>query len=107
MRCSLDEVQELVRSRICEMCAVRPLSCEAQPEGRCVLRDLLPLVVQAVLATDSPRLEDYREAIRENVCGVCIDAALDGSCELRSQGRCALDLYLAEVVDIIRQAALT
>jgi hypothetical protein len=100
----LDEVAELVRSRICASCQVRVEACEEGPALRCVLLDLFPLVVQAILATESDSLEDYRQAVWENVCSVCVDAALDGSCELRDQVRCALDLYLADIVEVVRQA---
>lgn len=100
----LDEIEALVRDRICGCCLPRADACEGQPVGRCVLFELFPLVVQAILATESRRLEDYRRAIREHVCSVCVEAALDGGCELRDQGRCALDLHLGDIVEAVRQA---
>jgi len=101
----LDELAELIHARICPSCTQRVQACEAPQAGLCALLELLPLVVQAVLATDSRELTDYRRAIRENVCSVCADAALDLSCELRERARCALDSHLAEVAEMIWQAA--
>jgi len=101
----LDEIAELIHARICPFCAQRVEACDAPQPSRCVLFELFPLVVQAILATDSQDLADYQRAIRENVCSVCANATLDLSCELREQVRCALDLHLAEVVEVVRQAA--
>ncbi len=98
-------IEEQVREGVCRACALRADACQAEPPGRCVVFDLFPLVVQAILATESRDLASYRQAVRENVCPVCTEAALDLSCELREQVRCALDLYLAEVVEAVREAA--
>ena len=99
----LDEVAGLIHARICPSCTQRVEACEPPQAGCCALFDLLPLVVQAILATESRELTDYQRAVRENVCSVCADAALDLSCELREQVRCALDRHLAEVVELVRQ----
>jgi hypothetical protein len=100
-----EAVKEQVRARVCGACGLRAEGCETEPPGRCVLFDLFPLVAQAILATESRDLADYQRAIRENVCGACAEAALDLRCELRGQMRCALDMYLAEVVAAVREAA--
>ena len=101
----LDEIADLIHARICPICAPRAEACEAPGPRRCVLFELFPLVVQAILATESRDLADYQRAVRENVCAVCADAALDLTCQLREQLHCALDRYLAEVVEVVRQAA--
>jgi hypothetical protein len=100
----LDEVADLVRDRICAGCATQREACQSPAVAGCVLFDLFPLVLQAILATEGKELADHQRAIRENVCSVCAEAALDLSCKLREQVRCALDLYLAEVVEVVRQA---
>lgn len=100
-----DAIKERVRARVCGACSLPVEGCLTGAPGRCVLFDLFPLVVQSILATESRELADYQQAIRENVCGACANAALDLSCELRGQMRCALDLYLAEVVEAVREAA--
>jgi len=100
----LDKAEELVRRRVCDSCAPPEKVCERPAPERCVLFDLFPLVVQAIGATEGRSLEDYRQAIQEHVCPVCADAALDLSCHLRDQMRCALDQHLGEVVEAVRQA---
>lgn len=103
MRPDLEKAAELARNRLCGACTLQATVCEGRPPQRCVLFDLFPLVVQAILATDGRELADYRQAIRENVCPVCTEAALDLSCAWREQLRCALDLYLAEVVAVVQE----
>jgi hypothetical protein len=107
MRPRVDELESIVRSRICAVCSQRGSqeSCAPEDAGGCSLFQLFPLVAQAILATDSPDLEDYLRAIRENVCAVCLEQALDGSCERRGGMRCALDSYLPQVVAIIEEAS--
>jgi hypothetical protein len=78
--------------------------CGLEDPNHCSLFQLFPLVAQAVLATQSEDIQDYIQAIREHVCAVCLDQRLDGSCDLRSQARCALDAYLLPVVDAIEEA---
>ena len=44
--------------------------------------------------------EEYREAIRQRVCSVCLDSRDDGSCGL--SGRvCALESHLPQLVSIL------
>jgi len=100
----LDKAEELVRRRVCASCAPPEKTCEGPAAERCVLFDLFPLVVQAIVSTDGRSLEDFRRAIQENVCSVCAEAALDLSCHLRDQMRCALDQHLGEVVEAVGQA---
>lgn len=106
MRPRLDELERIVRTRICKECEVQAPqgACGGPEPAGCALFQLFPLVAQAILATDSENLDDYLQAIRENVCSVCIEQALDGSCELRGQMLCALDTYWLSVVGAIEEA---
>jgi len=106
MRLRLHELEALVRTRICRECDVRTAqgACALPEQESCKLFELFPLVAQAILATDSDDIEDYIRAIRENVCSVCLEQRLDGTCALRGQARCALDSYLAEIVEVIEEA---
>lgn len=106
MRTRLQELEAIVRSRVCRECDVRTPqgACGLEESERCRLFELFPLVAEAILATDSDQIEDYLRAIRENVCSVCLDQRLDGSCALREQTRCALDSYLVEIVQAIEEA---
>jgi hypothetical protein len=105
MRPRLEQLEEIVRTRICAICPERESqdTCSPQEAAHCSLFQLFPLVAQAILATDSSELEDYVRAIRENVCSVCLDQALDGSCDRRGV-RCTLDACLPQLVDVIEEA---
>ncbi len=105
MKPRVDELETLVRSRICAVCTERTVegACSTA-SSRCSLFELFPLVAQAIAATDSDQVEPYIQAIRENVCSVCVEQRLDGSCDLRDQARCALDAYLIPIIDIIEEA---
>ncbi len=106
MRLEVDELAALVRSRICRECEARQVEerCCSEAPDRCKLFELFPLVAQAILATDSHDIQDYVRAIRENVCSVCLEQALDGSCALRGGTQCALDSYLVQIVEVIEEA---
>lgn len=106
MRPQLHQLEALVRSRICRECELRAAEgiCNLQEPGQCKLFELFPLVAQAILATESDKIQDYVAAIREHVCSACLEQALDGSCALRGQVRCALDSYLPQIVEVIEEA---
>jgi hypothetical protein len=106
MRPRVEELEAIVRKKICAVCDVRTAegACGRPETEGCSLFQLFPYVAQAILATDSDRIEPYIEAIRENVCSVCIDGRLDGSCPRREERSCALDTYLGPIVEAISEA---
>jgi hypothetical protein len=105
-RVNLEELAAILRKRICPDCAERTTegTCQTDDRKECRLFELFPLVAQAILATEGDDLELYLWAIDENVCSVCVDQSLDGTCARRSHG-CALDGRLADVVAAIEEAA--
>jgi hypothetical protein len=106
MQTRLEEIQAIVRNRICSLCSTRTVegACGAEEPEHCPLQSLFPLVAQAVMATESDQLEPYIDAIHEHVCSVCIDQRLDGSCPQREVHSCALDAHMPEVVEAIEEA---
>lgn len=105
MKPRVDELEAIVRMRICAVCSERTSEGVCGKEtAHCSLFELFPLVAQAILATDSESIEPYIKAIRENVCSVCVEQKLDGSCDLRDEVRCALDAYLVPIVEAIEEA---
>lgn len=106
MQTKLEEIEAIVRNRICSVCSTRTVDgvCGADEPEHCSLMALFPLVAQAVMATESDRLEPYIDAIHENVCSVCMDQRLDGSCAQRESHSCALDAHMPEVVEAIEEA---
>ncbi len=106
MRPDLASVEAIIRNKICGVCTERTVNGECgldRPSG-CALFRLFPEIAEAVLSVDSTDIRDYIDAIRHNVCSICMDQAEDGSCEARQQVRCALDAYLVLVVDAIEEA---
>ena len=106
MKPSLEELEAILQNRICSLCNTRTLegACGAGEPGHCPLLTLFPLVAQAVAATESDDLQPYIDAIHENVCSVCIDQRLDGSCPQRDGKRCALDAHMPRIVEVIEEA---
>ena len=106
MERSLAELESIVRNRICAVCTERNVdgACGLEEPAGCALFDLFPRVAKAIQSTNSNDIQDYVEAIRRDVCSVCLDQDPDGSCERRRMVRCALDAYLLPVVDAIEEA---
>jgi len=104
-RVNFENLEAIVRNRVCMVCTEKTNEaiCGMDDPNHCSLFRLFPRVVEAILATDSDRLEAYVEAIREHVCSVCIEQRLDGNCELRGEA-CPLDAYLPAIVDAIEEA---
>ena len=103
---SLEEIEAIVRNRICRVCTERTTEgqCGLENPSQCALFRLFPQVAQAIQSVMSDDIRQYIEAIRRDVCSVCEEQARDGSCEVRQEVQCALDAYLALVVDAIEDA---
>jgi hypothetical protein len=103
---SIEELEAIVRNRICGVCTERTTEgqCGLESPSNCALFRLFPQVAQAIQSVTSDDIHQYIEAIRRNVCSVCEEQVRDGSCEVRQQVQCALDAYLLLVVDAIEEA---
>jgi hypothetical protein len=103
---SFEELEAIVRNRICSVCTERTDEgqCGLEDPSSCALFRLFPQVAQAIQSVKSNDIQEYIEAIRRNVCSVCQEQAQDGSCETRKQVQCALDAYLLLVVNAIEEA---
>lgn len=106
MKPTLEELEAAVRNQLCSICNKRTVEgvCGDQQPELCSLFALFPLVAQAILATESSNIQPYMDAIHENVCAVCIDQRLDGTCSQREEKRCALDSCMPQVVGAIEEA---
>ena len=105
MERSLEELEKIVRDRICRVCSDRRQdgSCGLEEPETCALFRLFPQVARAIQTTHSDDIRDYVRAIREQVCTICQQQALDGTCKTREQVACALDAYLLLVIDAIEE----
>ncbi|MBK5293224.1 MAG: hypothetical protein JJE04_16315 [Acidobacteriia bacterium] len=106
MEHTVDELEAIVRNRICSVCTERTTDdqCGLEDPSSCALFRLFPQVAQAIQSVNSSDIQPYIDAIRRNVCSVCQEQAQDASCEARQQVQCALDAYLLLVVDAIEEA---
>ena len=106
MQRSIDELESIVRDRICRVCSDRTASgeCGLEEPSSCALFNLFPQVAQAIQSVGSDDICEYIDAIRGNVCSVCEQQNSEGGCEARQQVRCSLDAYLLLVVDAIEEA---
>jgi len=106
VECSLGELEQILRARICRVCSDRREdgSCGLEKPADCAIFRYLPELARAIQATESADVKDYVRSIRSQVCSICPQQAADGSCELRQEVRCALDAYLILIVDAIEEA---
>ncbi len=100
---SLEEVEAIVRKRICAVCSDRNMAgqCGLDEPAQCALFRLFPRVAEAIQETRSDDIQDYIQAIRRKVCSICGEQAPDGVCDVRGNVQCALDAYLLLVVDAV------
>ena len=103
---SFEELEAIVRNRICHICTEQTgeSQCGLEDPSSCALFRLFPQVAQAIQSVNSNDIQPYIDAIRRNVCSVCLELEQDGDCESRRQVQCSLDAYLLLVVDAIEEA---
>lgn len=106
MKKSVEELESIVRNRICAVCTDRGVNgnCGLETPAECALFRLFPQVARAIQATSSNDIEDYIRAIREDVCSICHHQDAKGNCETRREVACALDAYLLLIVEAIEEA---
>jgi len=106
MQRTLEELERMVRGKICAVCSDRDGrgGCGLEDPSACALFRLFPQVARAIRSTESDDIRDYVAAIRGQVCSVCWDREPDGSCRTREQVRCALDAYLIPIIGAIEEA---
>jgi hypothetical protein len=106
MKVSVQELESIVRNRICGVCTDRNAegNCGLENPGDCALFRLFPQVALAIQSTTSDNIEDYIRSIRENVCSICQHQDAEGNCETRRLVACALDAYLLLIVEAIEEA---
>jgi hypothetical protein len=103
---TLEELETLVRERICGVCTERTAGgeCGLEDPGSCALFRLFPQDARAIESTNSDDIRDYIQAIRGRVCSVCTQQDSDGVCLSRKEVACALDAYLILVIGVIEEA---
>ena len=46
-------------------------------------------------------MEKYLEAIRENVCSICVDSDEKGKCRLNEREICAVEYFLPKIISVV------
>ena len=103
---TMEELEAIVRERICRICTERTVDgeCGLEEPSSCALFRLFPQVARAVQSVNSDDIRDYIAAIRAQVCAVCEGQDADGDCQTRREVRCSLDAYLLPVIDAIEES---
>jgi len=78
-------------------------SCHLAGGRLCAIEAQLPRVVEAVLAVRSTRMDDYVDAVKDQICAGCRGQDQQGQCSLRESGECALWTYLPLLVDAVEE----
>ena len=106
MQLTFEELETVVRGKICAVCSDRDGKggCGLEDPAACALFRLLPYVARAIQSTHSNDIRDYVAAIRGDVCSICWDREQDGTCKRREQVRCSLDAYLIPIIEAIQEA---
>ena len=106
MQRSLQELETIVRDKICRVCSDRTETgdCGLEQPSACALFRLFPQVAKAIQSVNSDDIQDYIQAIRNGVCSICQDQMSNGACDTRQQVKCSLDSYLLLIVDAIEEA---
>jgi len=72
------------------------------PKGRvCAMKRHLPLLADVVHNVESPRMDDYVDAVERSICTRCPEQDAAGHCGYRDNASCALYTYLPLVMDAI------
>jgi hypothetical protein len=92
-----------IQQHVCAVCLDQRNdgSCGLPKNRICTLRRALPLVCDVLHAVDSPRMDDYVDAVERNICTRCPDQDASGRCEYREKAACALYAYLPRVLDAV------
>ena len=95
---------DAIQRRVCSVCLDQATDGGCGLSRRtCALQWHLPAIVETIASIDSPRMDDYVEAIEAQVCSRCEESDERGRCGLRDRGECSLSTYLSLVVDAIEE----
>jgi hypothetical protein len=99
--CTLKERLDAV---ICPLCTERRAdgSCGLECIDECPIATHLDSLLYTAVTVESPRLDDYVGAVREDICATCRHRTLSADrCEIRAEGHCALDTFLGPVLEVM------
>lgn len=50
-------------------------------------------------------IDKYLKAVKENICSICVDSNTEGGCTLTDKEKCAVEIFLPEIIDIIHNSS--
>jgi hypothetical protein len=97
--------RDAIRARVCVVCLDRrdDGTCHLAGGRLCAIEAHLPRLVEAVLAIESDRMDEYVEAVKSQVCGACSGRDPNDYCPFGNAAECALWAYLPLVVDAVEE----
>ncbi len=102
---NLEKYRRAIHNKVCLHCITLGENgrCTLTGVDRCGVELYLEEIVQVVHSIHSPRISDYVEVLRKNICSKCQNQSPDGTCSLRNEAECGLDRYFALVVEAIEE----
>jgi hypothetical protein len=103
-----EEYLAALEQKICAKCVDGDGAggCRIAPGHECAVRSHFPQIIESVNAVFSQSVEPYVEELRKRVCAVCTSQTPGGSCQLRDETECALDMYFPLIVQVIEETQL-
>ncbi len=94
-----------IHENVCSVCV------DSSEAGNCLLTDnevcavekYLPEIVEIVHSVQSENINDYIEALHDQLCSHCRAQDSGNYCELREDANCALDRYFPLIVEVIHR----
>ena len=95
---------EAIQRRVCRVCLDQADDGSCGLTHRtCAVETHLPALVEALIAVQSDRMDEYVAAIEAQVCGPCSEHDPGGACRLRDRGECSLYSFLPLVVEAVEE----
>ena len=99
-----EELQRRLRAAICPICTERREdgSCGLDRISECPFVTHLDGLVYTAASVKSGRMDEYADALLRHVCERCRHRARPAdACDVRLEGRCALDAYLLPAIEVV------
>jgi hypothetical protein len=98
------ELKNRLNAVICPLCSDRRAdgSCGLDRIDECPITTHLDGLIYAAVTVNSPRMDDYVEAVRKDICPTCRHRASSvDRCDVRTEGHCALDSFLLPALEVV------
>ena len=95
---------DAIQRRVCRVCLDQADDGSCGLTRRtCAVEKHRPALVDALVAVQSDRMDEYVAAIEAQVCSQCSEHDPGGACRLRDRGECSLYSFLPLVVEAVEE----